>query len=1085
MKTNNINITITTTDAAMGATTAVLDASTAAKIIKNLNKAQWAKAHKLCRKPQHKRLLTAKHAAKKAAEAAAHALRIAQVEEESRRRAETKNVREQLLPELNAAEAARVWTSPRSYNKAPKAELWNYKFHSFSAEVLLGRIVRQLDKASAAAEDDDGITANELFSILEKDLSRQLETKKAFLVKFKDAKIIPGKQSLAAELLGIKPGDETNMLVEVEHNISSVRVSPTLYGFLGAGDAKEGLRRFGALRELIVQILTRNGVDAVFDDGSIVNYDPWAYTASKGKAGSLYAIPRYYAENKAFVAATTLNAKLYGKGAIPTSAAELMKQRAVLFTPSAPIKTANGKRLYLHDIAMFPAIKRHLVHKAALLVDETGIHVIRNVADERNEGDGAMYFVDPSDDIENGQLRGAGMKAMLVNCSGMIETLAQLLGKDVPDLQGKKLVSTTDTWKWSKLGFDWEEFVRRVEALAKFFPTIGMLRVVRHADAVEEDGRKASRQLLQQFMDVKNVQDACKRDERWLKRFSTLEGAAAVYGAHRKDAIERTAFEQLFFRCPDILASEPMKADVEARWNDHLADAAYGRVMVDGSYPYIVTDPVAILSILLFGADPDKEQGLLREWQINAPGLRDLQEVLITRYPCNFFNSSVVTNINFTEDMVDLREVYAKLGNVMVLPYHSIILVLADGDVDGDEMSIIESRWFVDQFKATMRLIGQDELRLPILFAHEKAELRIFSTREELMDALAHTIMITNDFGGEVGKNSLLATRGMHKAACFVGDRIKFNEYLFDAVYAYVGSVLAIDLAKTGYYPEWLVAKLKAVKAHVGKLPWNQIFRCHSSRFPWWKVVASEEKLYNSDLGKDATYQRESKKAVVDRIARYLIDNCVDTGSEFHFDTQGHVFNVSVLLNEKYGSQAKKGTVSEGVLRQIAMRNFLENGEDRAVLRDAEAGKKVSPSELIRFFWRNAATLSRRMDRESGLGSREADWLQRQEYYEFVRFVLMNLDETMPEEERTAVVTNWAVRLAFGDHNGIGKDAATEEERTALKGSFCRFVLQVFAQDILHNVEENQHVPVEERFDTLRIIDEDQQQAETTEDLIF
>ena len=611
-----------------------------------------------------------------------------------------------------------------------------------------------------------------------------------------------------------------------------------------------------------------------------------------------------------------------------------------------------------------------------------------------------------------------------------------------------------------KLGLTWDEFVKRVEALAKWFPTIGMLRVVRNADSVEETGRKASRQLLQQFIATKNVAPAAQRDEKWLNKFKTLEGALETYAGTHKEAEERSPLEWLFWRVPSLLASEPMKADVEARWNEHLADAASGRVMVDGSYPYIVTDPVAIIRILLFGADPNTEQGLIPEGCINAPGLGDLQKVLINRYPSNFFTATVVKNISFTDEMLDLREIYGSIGNVMVLPYNSIVLVLADGDVDGDEMMIIVTVWFVEQFEAAMKFIHQDEIRMPILFEHAKAELKHFATKRELNEEIARSILLANEFGGEVGTNSLLATRAMHKAMCFAWDRIRFNEYLFAAVYAHVGAILAIDLVKTGVYPAWLQCKLAKVKELVGRLPWNELFKRHTSANPWYKVMAEEAKAYAEKREKDACYQRESKQAIVDKLARYLVDNCASEDGAFHFDTQMYKFDLPLLLNKAFGKQPSKLIIPSGVLRKINMRNRLENGSDRAILRTAAEGKAVSRSDLLKFFWRNSAALSRKMDRQDTGSSRESDWLQRQAYYAFVREVLIG-------DEDPRLIANWAMHLAFSEHNGIGKDARNDEEKAALRGQFCRFVLQVFAIDVLRNVEENLAVPTEQRFDTL------------------
>jgi hypothetical protein len=348
-------------------------------------------------------------------------------------------------------------------------------------------------------------------------------------------------------------------------------------------------------------------------------------------------------------------------------------------------------------------------------------------------------------------------------------------------------------------------------------------------------------------------------------------------------------------------------------------------------------------------------------------------------------------------------------------------------------------------------------------FPHDKAKKLFMHSGEEFRDEMARALFVANKFGGAVGENSLLATRWFNKAAIAWadGDRAGVSNCLINAMWAYVGSVLAIDMVKTGFMPGWLTSKLKAVKKAAGKLPWNQRFVKHTVETPWF-----DSSIWDNEESPKTTAESSS---VCDRLARTILNGA--DAENYRFDTEGLEFDANVLLAHDVKDSWTKGVLDPRVIAGLDARNFRKNDDDSKLLRAIHNGERVSAKDLMVFFWRNSASLMRR------LGEKRADKVEQasvmNDYTAFVRNVMITFGDSSAMQKHTAderrkIIVNAFVKDAFEVNcgNRIGKDMLNERRVAQAKGSYAKFILSVFDQDILANVEENLEVPESERFAT-------------------
>ena len=307
------------------------------------------------------------------------------------------------------------------------------------------------------------------------------------------------------------------------------------------------------------------------------------------------------------------------------------------------------------------------------------------------------------------------------------------------------------------------------------------------------------------------------------------------------------------------------------------------------------------------------------------------------------------------------------------------------------------------------------------------------------------TVMVLADGLGSGVKANILSTL----TSTIISEMIFSGMSLKDAIVAHIAAIIAIDLSKTGKMPEWLQKMLADVEKYASKkMPWNQRFCKDNKQRPWfyegWDELTAEE-----------------TNSVVDRIARFV----VDATNAYNYEAPtGDGFNVESILPEKTGLyvQGSNGILDAENIRALDSRNYRkENSEgdsEFSLLKDIHDGKTVSFAELLRFLWRNQASLVYKLQKggEDNLDNAR----QTLAYYAYVRDLMINFGSvggnktfmSKPADIQRKSNVYKAVKMAFSPTNKIGENAITEEERESAKASFMIFVVRVFAKDLYEAV---------------------------------
>ena len=971
-------------------------------------------------------------------------------------------IRDRQYNVLAVAERA-VPEGARTITPRGKIELKKYKLMSFEIEETLKAFLPDANRAIFLANSNDFAGACEVIAALEARVESMLKSGEKIQLDANNAKVNIASQSLAAEIAGVDFNNKTTVqIIAVNHNVKDLlKDSSGNDTNLARAIGPEGKKRIDALEQAILQVINRNGFTLTLQSGKKLDYDSWACTAAQGKVGSLYAGEHNMmiaTEEVRYIAMTWQE-----MCATPDNGPEMLKRQAVLFTPSAPMYDAAGNPVTLNDVTMVKAIKTVKKFSNILDIDKQGNWKKYPEKElDRNFCDGAIWLLCALLAGLNGQMRGYGIKGYAVDIHEIIEAIAKREGWEIPEflpdnwyLGGERrirkirVLMTTDAWKWNKLGISWDEFVRRANELAKRYPTLIMLRIARLADATEESDRKMTRQANQQFITAtdEQIKEFTKRPIAKLAKFRTLSGMLNQFA--RLDAKDRTQYDELFERVPGILASKQFASVITDKFHSKLAWFASGRVPVDGVYPYITEDPVAAMKILIWNKDPNEiGLGYIKPGYVNIPNCEENREMFAIRYPANCYTGMIMRNHN--------DDIYATLGNTAVLSADDEFLIRDDGDVDGDEAAFIFAQIVIDMMKT---LMASNIKRPLIAFPHDKADAVLLQSREERADQMAHAMFMSNKFGPAVGQYSMLATKWFNQAAIWHmdGNDTERQKCGMNAMWAYIGSVLAIDLCKTGKMPEWLkndkrTGKLDIVAKYAPKNPWNQRFNAHSAVSPWW-----DTQIWDNQ---ERPLTEKESCSVCDRAARAVVDGA--NGENYTFDTEGLVFDPNILLSHRHNlyNGWVKGVLDKRLLAGLEARNFRKRTEDQKFLEDVRNGERVSIKAVALFLWRNKAALMRRLGKKKADKVEIADTLK--DYLAFCREVLINFGDNASmlrrtSDERRLSIYNMFIKDIFEIVCGNGLD---EES----KGSWADFIISVLAPDALEVVEENLEVPESERF---------------------
>ena len=720
---------------------------------------------------------------------------------------------------------------------------------------------------------------------------------------------------------------------------------------------------------------------------------------------------------------------------IPTNAVEWMKANALSATPADPTEYS------LRDVIVVKAvkIKKIFKHVAKVNTDGTITH-LDECEIEQEMFDGQFMWLK---NVPSGQLRGWCFKAMGLNGEMLISLVNGWEDMMITDIDGNKRrlgdavgFCTDSCWKGSKFFDSYAEFCDKAEELAQFIPGMDKIWIVREAGEIDDEeadyGRRLSRQATQQWVNASLAQlsNLTRSTRNALNKMKTYDGLVKLASEKSKPVQDRTDLAGLIEAMPELVTSAPMQDWAKSKYVRKQLNAAANRIHVNGNYPYICMDPLAMIQVHILGINPDSQDlGFLKAGEVCNFKYHDGQKLFAIRYPANYQTGTVLVN--------RIIDAFRGLGDVAVLPYYGDTIIREDGDFDGDEMMFCPDDIVI---RLTEQMIDTFCPEL-IDFPHgKKAEMVPWETRDNRFDQISDALWRSMKFN-LVGVYSNMSVRCMHLG--------KIEE----CIMMHVMAILCLDMVKgTEISPAILKAaediRSKVSKMCDGAMPWNQQFRD--------ALIGVSDRKY-----------MEPSNDTVDTITRLVMS----TG-EYTFDAQGHEVGDSWKLMTNGGSRiTRKGVLDKALSDEFCQFFSRDNmsEEDLAIYRNLKEGKEIGVADLMREAAINESAM---------MYTCPGDTLDDKKcaYRELVREAAFKLGRTsgMPDDELKNSVINWAAKIAV---TGEGMSNAD------YRGKYAMFVMRVFALDFIRNIEANRGVAPEDTFEARRNASTDDVMSITEDDL--
>ena len=830
--------------------------------------------------------------------------------------------------------------------------------------------------------------------------------------------------------------------------------------------------------ERLCQKLTREGAEIV--NGNKVIAEIALVTASSSHLKQEVAI---------FAKVTDINANAYalffGKPKdefykLNISGVDLLKMRSIFQRPNS-LELDN---LTLRDILVVNSIERmYLVNNGVMIgkIDLSKALINYGTFDtKRTLADGQMMSVRPIS--HQGQLKLLGMKSMVIDGSSSLKAVAEkhgmtydeILNCEVMGIDGKlhrlgnyALVCTEDSWKVDKAFSHYDEFLTWADRMAIIYPGITHVCLLRQAEEVEdvEKRRTITRALLQQLMTLspKDQRKLTLSTRQTLKKLNTVIGAYRMLSGGKNE--DPTKTQKVFRALPGLVLDDAILDYVNQKFDGRLLEALAGKLRIDGEYPYICEDPMAIWEIILFNKDPQSEDlGVLRGNEFSLSDIPDGREAVVVRYPANDMTALVMKNRACVEE-------FESLNNVMAISIYSDMLIRQDGDTDGDEAAVILTRLIIDLFKDMHAKFNPPV----VLFAHgHKGAKPSFKNEADMLNSIGTALFKSKKFDG-VGRYANLASRCAYLASVAFANHKEAaaQMYLGYMHAASTGAIMAIDQVKGNDVDPALVAWLDDIDAKTRKvmtlLAQNlgvDAKEAYKVKFNWTKQFELQTKKKEV---REAQICPFNESSFIDQTAM-LIKN--DVGTFKNFNKMGLAFEAketarAIRNNDFDQMPIPNGYVSQELLDALEDNWFVTRkvGEEKLdILRDElRLGNQIRTKDLLELLWRNEITASYHME---GKTLNE----KRDEYRELCKDILFAYVDGMrwvenhghngheagyeyTSEEKHAMLVNWAVTGAL--ELQFDKDGKRYHNKMSMKGSFAMFVLGVFADEVLENIKVN------------------------------
>lgn len=765
------------------------------------------------------------------------------------------------------------------------------------------------------------------------------------------------------------------------------------------------------------------------------------------------------------------------------SGAEFWKARANLLRPLArPFLDENGDFIKVSDMLVVPDVKKVYAIKNGIKIGKLkGTMYTKGAYEEPvNMGDGAIIALIPM--AFQGQCSGTGFKGFLVDGTSSIDeicrkhgmTLGDFLNCEVKGIDGKmhrigdyKVICGEGCWKFDK-AFSYPEYIEWLSHMEEKYPGIDRLYLLRQAEEVEEQEKRRTltRTLIQQFMhmDMAEIRKLTWATRKSLKKAKSFSGQVKRRTAPWKADEEKTPLENLFAEAPWLVMNPVVMGEAESKWFSALTDALSCKFKTEGLYPYIMQDTVALLEVWVLGKKPDDPTiGVLRGDEVSVADIQDGEKVLCVRFPANFLTARVMTNRSMIGP-------FDSINGVMMISVHSLILIVQDGDVDGDEMGVYRNKLAIE---LTERMLKEFDPPV-VLFAHGGKPPRYArkSVREFLYDC-ADALWRAKKFDS-VGLYANLAAKCCYLAtiAYKKGDTKKADMYLTWMAAASTGAIMALDQVKGNDVDLGLIAWLDQISESVKKAirqvameqgyEWDVAKKVMHPYLHYWSAQAKNDPV------KRITCLDPNDDNFLEVMSTYVEE---DVGPWSDFKKEGAVWNEeaakAALLYHIAPVSVKDGIMTQE-MRELLGNNWYrfsakpgESDSTAPIQKKLKVGSAIGFKDFLFLLQQNEMSMSYTME-----GTTLAD--KRAEYIEVCRELIRMFLASGDWANKIAVYYpkgyNWTMEMRWkvALNNAVINALELEKVNDLVgkqKGQNAIFILKVFAPELIENVRNSKIGP--------------------------
>lgn len=943
-----------------------------------------------------------------------------------------------------------------------KAKRKSFQLFSFEYDVILRQYMPLIEKMAAYKYDKrkdklelaEELTASRKAAAEFVDLLKETASQ-PITVSQKEGRTIRLGESVLSDAFGIDLEDKhpTDAWIVVHHMVQEVMNQIEWRVF--SSRKEDGLKRRDDLQKNLYRHLGMRGVMVLMEDGNHILYKGLVASASHQKSEKLVMADEKLMKKHERV--------IYGGRTeeealkLAVDGAAWWKMRANMARPIIKeLRTIDGEPVYLHDGISVPDVEKAYNHDNAMLVGGEKVCQRGKMDNPVILCDGAIFYLVQMENDAN-QTTGFGLKGMGVYVKSVIDFVLHKHNLNeivtLPDgrsIVGKKFIFGEGCWKFDKLGYaNFDEYAKAMDELAVEYPGINQVYVLREADEVEGEDKKRrlSRSLEQQFIDIARheVETLTANTVKKLQQMKHIDEMWTSMAQLNKPEEERNAYAKLFGALPTLCLNQNVQAIWQKRWEAIKLEGQGDYLLTKGQYPYIMQDPVAALECWLFGKNPDDPTiGLLKDGEASINAVPEDRVVGAVRFPANALTAKTLICKPYAD-------VYASCGNVCILSIYDDILIMQDGDVDGDEMFIL-----YDQLVIKLIERMRANFKPPVIvFAHGAKGKKVApETEGKLVMSMYDSLWAAKRYD-QVGKYANLArscaylatiahytmVRTDNEALC-EQFRTQRRQWLTYMSLASTGAILAIDQVKGNAVDPKLIKKLEEIS--------DEVAQCMDRKHPYTQQFLKKGIMAEKCLEAD------------ERVGTDLISIMVRDGAgKFEMDQSGLVDNKAALAAALFKrgvltTTVRQAPVITGVVKELRKNYFNDCPKDQEIFNLIRAGKPIGQKDLLQLYWRNACALAFRMDGKT-VNEKKDD------YYRMVRESLIaqalsqpwvgekgvNAGHVFTDEEKIASV----IKSAVTDALELGARGNGLEDEN--KASYAKFVLSVFAEDLLNNVLEN------------------------------